>query len=105
MRATEHRDLDLCAKRRLGEGDRNLTVEVVAFSGEEIVRLNSYLDDKIATRATVSTGRALTSQSYVLIVVDTCGDIYLEFLVYLYEALAVTVLTGSLNDLTCTATA
>ena len=103
--AAKHGDLDLCAKCRLGEGDGHLAIEVVTLSCEEVVRLNSYLDDKIAVRTAVSTGRALTAKSYILVVVDARGDVYLELLIHLDKALAVTVLAGRLNDFTRTATA
>ena len=104
LTAVKHRNLDLCAERRLCKADGDLAVEVVALSGEERVVLYSYLDDEVAVRTAVSARRALTAKHYILICVDAGGDIDLELFVDLNVALAVTVVAGGLDDLTCTAT-
>ena len=52
--ATECGNLDLGAESRLCEGDRYLAVEIVTFSGEEVVILYSYLDNKVTVRTAVS---------------------------------------------------
>ena len=94
MTAAKNRNLDFCSKRCFREGNRNLAVKIVAFSCEEVVILYSYLDDKVAVGAAVSARRALSAKNYVLIGVNSRGNINLELLVELYEALAVTVVAG-----------
>ena len=98
--AAEDRDIDLSTQRCLGEADGNVAVEVVAVTSEDLVILDSYLDDEVAVVAAVSAGRALSAQDYSLHRVDTCRDRYLELLINLDVALAVTVLAGVFDDLT-----
>lgn len=105
LAAAEHRDLYLCSERRLGKGDRYLTIEIVALSCEEVVIFNSDLDDEISVGAAVSSRRALSPEDDILISVNARGYIYLKLFVYLNESLAVTVLAGGFYYLTASATA
>ena len=51
--AAENGDLDLRAESCLGEADGNLAIKVVSFSCKHLVRLNAYLDNKVARRSAV----------------------------------------------------
>ena len=105
LAATKGGNVYVCAERCFGKRDRNLTVKIVAFSCEEVVILNSDLDDEVAAGTAVSSCRALSAKHDVLIRVDTCGYVHLELFVYLNESLAVTVLTGGLYNFARSATA
>ena len=98
--AAEGGNINGRTKGRLNKGDRNFAVDVVAVAGEDAVRLDPYLDDKVAARTAVSSRRALSTKDNTLHVVDACGDGDVELLIHSYVALAVAIFTRGLDNLT-----
>ena len=102
--ATKHWDVYLCAESRLCKGDWNFAKQVVAIALEDLVFLNSYLNDKVAVHTAVSAHRALSALNDSLHMVNTCRNLNFEGFFEANVALAVTILTGIFNDFARTLT-
>ena len=98
-------DIDGRTEGCLNKGDRNFAMDVIAVAGEDAVRLNPYLDDKVAVWTAVSARRTLSAKDNTLHMVDAGGDADIELFVHSYIALAVAIFTRGLDYLTRSATA
>ena len=98
-------NLDLRTQGRLDNGQRDLTIEIVAVSLKEGMLLDHHGNDQIARRSAVSSVTALTAKRDPLTVVDSRRNVHAELLVDLYIARSLAVGARRLDDLTRSATA
>jgi hypothetical protein len=101
--ALERRNLDVSAERERGEVERNLAVEIVAFTLKERVLLNVHDDVQIAGGTTVGSGLALAAQTQTLTSCDARRDAHRDLALLLQSSRAAACFARLGDDLPGTA--
>ena len=91
-------DRDLCAERGLSEADRNIDVEIIALPLEELVLLDLDDDVEIASGSSGCSSLSFAADSEPGTRVNPSGNLNLERLLLLDQALATTGLAVTGNN-------
>src|ERR1700709_904732 len=95
--ASKRRHFDLTAKRRRGERNRHLAMEVVAVAFEHRMLLDVNLDVQIAARTAIDTRLAVTRRANPHAVVNARRNFHFQRLRFLHLARAVAMATRFRN--------
>ena len=97
--AIQRRHFNLAAQRCHGEVDRHFTVQVVAFTLEDRVRLHLHLNVQIARRCAVLAGFAFTRQADAVASIDAGRNFHRQRFGFLNPAVAVALVARIFDDL------
>ena len=97
-------NLNLGTECRFNKGNGEVTHNVIALTGKQLVLFNTGNNQQISCRSAVFARIALTAYRNNLLVVDTCRDFHLDLTAFTDTAIATTSLAGIGNNLTRTRT-